>query len=53
VFFAELARRARYGLNFGGVAPDELLSADIAAYEKDYAPLIRLLDEKIVSRRVP
>jgi cell filamentation protein len=51
LFFTELARRARYELSFGNVTPDELLDADIAAYEKDYAPLIELLDEKIVSKR--
>ena len=50
VFFAELARRAHYEINFGNVKPRELLEADIAAYEKEYEPLIQLLDEKILSK---
>jgi cell filamentation protein len=50
VFFAELARRARYEINFGDATPDALLDADMAAYEKEYGPMIRLLDEKLVSR---
>jgi cell filamentation protein len=49
VFFGELARRAKYDLNFGEADPSALLQADIAAYEKDYAPLIGLLTE-IVAR---
>jgi cell filamentation protein len=48
VFFEELARRARYEVNFGRSNTDELLTADIAAYNKDYEPLITLLDHKIV-----
>ena len=51
VFFEELARRARYEINFGNVESDELLEADIAAYNKDYAPMILLLNEKIVSHK--
>ena len=50
VFFEELARRARYEINFSNVAPTELLTADIAAYEKDYAPMIDLLDRRIVKQ---
>ena len=48
VFFEELARRARYEINFSNVTPDELLEADIAAYNKDYAPIIALLNKRIV-----
>jgi cell filamentation protein len=49
VFFEELGRRARYEINFGSVEPKQLLEADIAAYNKDYAPMTALLDEKIIS----
>jgi cell filamentation protein len=48
-FFTELGRRARFIVDFGITVGDELLEADIAAYEKDYAPMIKLLDEKLVS----
>ena len=49
VFFEELARRARYEINFGNVELNELLSADISAYNKNYVPMIELLSKKIVS----
>jgi cell filamentation protein len=51
IFFAELARRAKYELDFGGIDGDALLQADVAAYNKDYAPLMNLLDEKMINRR--
>jgi cell filamentation protein len=51
VFFEELARRARYEINFGNVDPNELLEADIAAYNKEYALMIALLDSRIVACR--
>jgi cell filamentation protein len=47
-FFEELTRRAKYELNLGNTDPDELLKADIAAYNKDYAPLIKILNDIIV-----
>jgi len=47
IFFAELARRAKYELNFSQVKPEELLNADIAAYYKDYSPLMVLLDKML------
>ena len=50
VFFEELARRARYEINFSNVTPDELLEADIAAYNKDYAPMVALLEHRIVKQ---
>jgi len=53
VFFEELGRRARYEINFGNVEPEQLLEADIAAYNKDYAPMLALLDGKIISRTTP
>lgn len=49
VFFEELARRARYEINFGNADPDELLEADIEAYKKNYVPMIELLDTKIIT----
>jgi len=51
VFFEELARRARYRLNFGNINIDELLKADIAAYQKNYSPLIKILDDIVVGAK--
>ena len=50
VFFTELARRAKYDLDFGNVNGDTLLEADIAAYNKDYKPLITLLDQQLIGK---
>lgn len=47
-FFAELARRARYGLDFSATDPDALLEADINAYNRDYALLTTILDNAVV-----
>ena len=47
VFFEELARRAKFGLNFGQVKPGDLLEADIAAYNKNYTLLIGLLEKML------
>ena len=47
-FFAELARRARYGLDFSVTDPDALLEADINAYNRDYALLTTILDNAVV-----
>jgi len=44
VFFEELSRRARYELDFSNTNPNELLDADIAAYNKDYEPLMSVLN---------
>ena len=49
-FFEELARRARYELNYGKVDPQELLQADVNAYNKDYELLISLLDKAVQKR---
>jgi len=49
VFFEELARRAKYEVNFGNTNPEELLYADIEAYKKNYSPMIELLNGKIIS----
>ncbi len=48
IFFAEVTRRAKYELDFGRADVEMLLQADIAAYNKDYAPLISLLDKKLL-----
>lgn len=48
LFFEELARRARYEINFGNADPDMLLEADIEAYNKNYTPMIALLEQIIV-----
>ena len=47
VFFVELARRAKYELDYSQAEPDELLEADIAAYNKDYSLLTALLDRML------
>jgi len=48
VLFAEIARRAKYELDFGEIEPVELLEADIATYNKDYSLLIGLLGEMLI-----
>jgi len=47
VFFVELARRAKYELDYSQAEPDELLEADIAAYNKDFSLLTALLDKML------
>ena len=47
VFFVELARRAKYELDYSQAEPGELLDADIAAYNKDYTLLIALLGKML------
>jgi len=47
IFFAELARRAKYELNFSIVNPDDLLKADIEAYNKNYSLLEELIYKMI------
>ena len=51
VFFTELARRAKYDFKFGNVDSDALLEADIAAYNKEYEPLIALLDKQMIGKK--
>jgi cell filamentation protein len=46
-FFQELARRAKYDLDYGKVDADDLLRADIDAYNKDFAPLTSLLEAMV------
>ena len=48
IFFAELARRAKYELDYSQVEPDALLEADIAAYNKDYS-FLTALSEKMLT----
>jgi len=50
VFFGELARRAKYGLEFSATNPKALLEADIAAYNKDYAPIIAILSKIVTDK---
>lgn len=50
VFFAELARRAKYELDFSQIEPNELLEADIAAYNKDFSLLTALLDKMLIGK---
>ena len=47
VFFVELARRAKYELDYSQTEPDELLEADIAAYNKYYTLLTALLERML------
>jgi cell filamentation protein len=47
IFFSELARRAKHELDFSQIIPNELLEADIAAYNKDYFPLMGLLKKML------
>jgi cell filamentation protein len=47
IFFAELARRARYEIDYSQAEPGELLQADIAAYNKDFTLLTALLDKML------
>jgi len=48
IFFEELARRARYQINFSDADPDTLLEADIEAYNKNYVPMLTLLNQIVV-----
>lgn len=47
-FFRQLSKSAGYDLDFGGVSADRLLQADIAAFDRDYTPLVNLLDEIVM-----
>lgn len=42
-FFRQLAKSASYDIDFGEADTKQLLQADIAAFERNYAPLIELL----------
>ena len=48
LYFSQLAEQAGYELMFNKVTKEELLEADIAAFNCNYAPLINLFD-KIIS----
>ena len=48
LYFKQLAKQAGYQLIFSNVSKDELLDADISAFNCQYGPLIRVLD-KVVS----
>lgn len=47
IFFKQLATDAGYNLKFSNTAKEELLNADIAAFNCQYEPLIKVL-EKVV-----
>ena len=47
VYFAMLASKAGYDLDFSVLDKEALLDADIFAFERDYVPLIRLLKNAI------
>jgi cell filamentation protein len=46
-YFRQLSEYAGYDLDLGGVNKDELLTADIAAFDGDYAPLASILDAAV------
>jgi len=46
-FFRELASNAGYALDFRVLKKEEHLDADIRAFNKDYVPLVRLLNRAI------
>jgi len=48
LYFSRLAEKAGYTLTFSNVKADELLNADILAFDRDYKPLIDILN-KVVS----
>jgi cell filamentation protein len=46
-FFRELSLNAGYNLDWGNADKGELLSADIAAFEQHYAPLVAILERTV------
>jgi cell filamentation protein len=46
-FFRELAKAAKYNLEFKDIEKDDLLAADIAAFQQNYDLLIKLLDKAV------
>ena len=48
LYFKQLAKNAGRALTFSNVTIDELLNADISAFNCDYEPLIKVLN-KVVS----
>jgi cell filamentation protein len=50
-FWRVLSLSADYDLDFGLADKDELLEADVAAFDKNYAPLIAILDVIVTKRR--
>jgi len=47
LYFKQLAKNAGYKLKFSNVTADELLSADIAAFNREYEPLIEVLNNVV------
>ena len=48
LYFQQLAKKAGYKLKFSNVTKDELLNADISAFNREYELLITVLG-KVVS----
>jgi len=48
LYFKQLAKNAGYKLKFSNVTAEELLNADISAFNREYEPLIEVL-KKVVS----
>ena len=46
-FFRQLSKSAGYDLDFGNIDKNDLLAADIAAFDKDYSLLITILNASI------
>lgn len=50
-FFRQLSKKAGYNLDFSDVDRGKLLAADIAAFHREYTPLIEILDLSVT--RIP
>jgi cell filamentation protein len=50
-FFRQLSKSAGYDLDFGGATPNEILTADIAAFKGDATPLVAILEKAVASIR--
>lgn len=46
-FFRQLSKNAGYNLDFGDVDKEKLLAADIAAFHREYTPLVVILDHSV------
>ena len=47
LYFYYLAKQAGYDLNFAGTDKSSLVEADIAAFSRNYGPLIRILGQAV------
>lgn len=48
LYFKQLAKQAGYQLKYSNVSKDELLDADISAFNCEYEPLIKVLDKIVM-----